>query len=208
MIFLTKGQTVINNPGLVVYDQTGYYEDGDTVVCASVLSPEEPVCRYEAKYIAYGGMVYSVTNEEELMKEILKMDAETLFGRDRSQFNADQLLKRVPKTPQNPAPVTPVTPITPTPTSTTTPTTSTTTPVTPPIKELPLNTNQNAGGGVVVPPPKSVDIPTETPAIPATFVPESIPAVDATVSRRGKLRKIARVVKTAAKNAQKKRRRA
>lgn len=210
MIFLTKGQKVINNPGLVVYDQTGYYEDGDTVVCASVLSPEEPVCRYEAKYIAYGSMVYSVTNEEELMKEILKMDADTLFGKDRSQFDADQLLKRVPKTPENPAPVTPVTPLTPaTPVASTTPTTSaTTTPATPPIKELPVNTNQTTSGGTKVPSPQSVDVPTEASAIPAAFVPESVPAVDASVSSRGKLRKIAKAVKTATKNVQKKKKRA
>lgn len=43
MIYLTKGQKLFNNEGLVVYDPTGYYEDGATVVCAMIFNPEEPV---------------------------------------------------------------------------------------------------------------------------------------------------------------------
>ena len=62
MIYLTKGQKLLDSPGMVVCDPTGYYNDGDSVACAAWHMPEEPICRYEAKFIAYGGMVYEITD--------------------------------------------------------------------------------------------------------------------------------------------------
>ncbi len=95
MIYLTKGQPVADNPNLVVYDPTGYYDDGDSVICASAGLPEEPVCRYESKYIMYGGMVYSISNPEDLMTEILKIDPNSLFGKDSQQIAVDKVVEKI-----------------------------------------------------------------------------------------------------------------
>lgn len=100
MIYLKKGQPVADNPNLVVYDSTGYYNDGDPVICASAELPEEPVCRYEAKYIQYGGMVYSISNPDELMAEILKTDPASLFGKDSQQIAVDKMVEKI--VPQEP----------------------------------------------------------------------------------------------------------
>lgn len=91
MIYLKKGQTLFDNPGMVVYDPTGYYDDGTSVICAPVFAPEEAACRYEAKYIAYGGIVYSISNEEELLKQILELDPQSLFGKDSKQVAVDKV---------------------------------------------------------------------------------------------------------------------
>ncbi len=95
MIYLTKGKTLVDNPGMVVFDSTGYYNDGDSVICASAGSPEEPVCRFEAKYITYGSVVYSVSNPEELMAEILKMDPVSLFGKDSHEIAVDKMVEKI-----------------------------------------------------------------------------------------------------------------
>lgn len=95
MIYLTKGKPLVDNPGMVVFDSTGYYNDGDSVICASASFPEEPVCRFEAKYIAYGGMVYSVSNPEELMAEILKLDPVSLFGKDSQEIAVDKMVEKI-----------------------------------------------------------------------------------------------------------------
>jgi len=95
MILLTKGQALFDNPNMVVYDPTGYYEDGSSVVCASALSPEEPLARYEAKFIAYGGMVYTITDPEQLMAEVLKIDPQSLFGKTNEQAVIDDLVEKI-----------------------------------------------------------------------------------------------------------------
>ncbi len=95
MIFLTKGQILKDNPGMVVYDPTGYYNDGDSVICASVAFPDEPVCRYEAKFVAYGGMVYSISNPDDLMAEILKLDPASLFGKNTEQIAVDKMVSDI-----------------------------------------------------------------------------------------------------------------
>lgn len=95
MIYLRKGQILKDNPGMVVYDPTGYYNDGDSVICSSVISPDEPACRFEAKYIAYGGLVYSVTNADELLEQIIKMDPNSLFGKDSKQIAVDQMVEKI-----------------------------------------------------------------------------------------------------------------
>jgi hypothetical protein len=95
MIYLTKGQKLFDNPSLVVYDQTGYYNDGDSVICAGVTSPNEPVCRYEAKFVAYGGIVYSVADSDALMEQILAIDPKTLFGKDSQQVAVDKMVEAI-----------------------------------------------------------------------------------------------------------------
>ncbi len=103
MIYLTKGQPLLDNPNLVVYDPTGYYNDGDSVICASIGLPEEPVCRYEAKYVLYGGMVYSISNPDDLMTEIIKIDPASLFGKDSQQVAVDKMVEKI--VPQEPGQV-------------------------------------------------------------------------------------------------------
>lgn len=95
MILLTKGQPLFDNPSMVVYDTTGYYEDGSSVVCASALTPEEPLARYEAKFIAYGGMVYTITDPDQLMAEVLKIDPQSLFGKTNEQAVVDELVEKI-----------------------------------------------------------------------------------------------------------------
>ncbi len=123
MIYLTKGQKLFNNEGLVVYDPTGYYEDGATVVCAMIFNPEEPVCRYEAKFIAYGDQVYNISDEEKLVEEIKKIDSETLLGKTKEEVTADKLVQDI-QTVDSPTPelgTEPTPELTPEPTSTPTP---------------------------------------------------------------------------------------
>jgi hypothetical protein len=80
MIYLEKGQKVFEKPELVVYEQTGERNDTDMVICAKVESPEEPFCWLEAQYIAYGNVVYSISDDKELEKEILKMDPDSTIN--------------------------------------------------------------------------------------------------------------------------------
>lgn len=167
MILLTKGQPLFDNPNMVVYDATGYYEDGGSVVCASTIAPEEPLARYEAKFIAYGGIVYTITDPEQLMAEVLKIDPVSLFGKTNEQSAIDKLVEKIetiesPELPteneiseplieSDPKPLeTPTTPesdlnieppieseITPTPESLETPTTPESAPIIEPIIESP-----------------------------------------------------------------------
>lgn len=95
MIYLTKGQILKDNPGMVVYDPTGYYNDSDSIICAPIGFPEEPACRYEAKFIAYGGMVYSISDEDALMAEIIKLDPASLFGKDSQQIAVDKMVEKI-----------------------------------------------------------------------------------------------------------------
>ena len=95
MIFLTKGQTLYDNPGMVTYDPTGYYEDGDSVICAVAAFPEEPVCRYEAKFIAYGNMVYNITDPDALLEEVKKISPDTLFGKTNADKVASDIVENI-----------------------------------------------------------------------------------------------------------------
>jgi hypothetical protein len=95
MIYLKKGQKLLDNPGMVVYDATGYYNDGDSIICATNIFPEEPVCRYEAKYIAYGGMVYSISDPDELLEQVMKIDPKSLFGKDSEQVAVDKMVSQI-----------------------------------------------------------------------------------------------------------------
>ncbi len=95
MIHLTKGQLLFDNPGMVVCDNTGYYDDGSSVLCAMVYAPDEPVSRFEAKFIAFGSMVYNIAEPEKLLEEIKKIDPETLFGKNNGQVNADKIVEKI-----------------------------------------------------------------------------------------------------------------
>ncbi len=119
MIYLTKGQTLFDNPGMVVYDPTGYYDDGSSVVCAAAFAPEEPVCRYEAKFIAYGDLVYNITDPEKLMEEVIKIDPKSLFSKSNKDVALDTVVENIQtvesqqgEVPQNPVVQQDQTPIT------------------------------------------------------------------------------------------------
>jgi hypothetical protein len=95
MIYLRKGQPLADNSGMVMYDPTGYYNDGDSVICAPAGVPDEPACRYEAKFVAYGGLVYSISDPDELMEQILRLDPNTLFGKDTKQVAVDRAVEQI-----------------------------------------------------------------------------------------------------------------
>lgn len=103
MIYLKKGQALFNNEGMVVLDKTGYYEDGATVVCAMYHLPDEPVCSYEAKFIAYGDQVYTITDEKTLLEEIMKIDPNTLMGKTKEDIKVDKMVEEI-ETVENPTP--------------------------------------------------------------------------------------------------------
>lgn len=103
MIYLKKGQALFNNEGMVVLDKTGYYEDGATVVCAMYHLPDEPICSYEAKFIAYGDQVYTITDEKTLLEEIMKIDPSTLMGKTKEDIKIDKMVEEI-ETVDNPTP--------------------------------------------------------------------------------------------------------
>jgi hypothetical protein len=98
MIYLQKGQPLFENSGMVVCDQTGYYEDGATVVCAPLFAPDEPACRFEAKFIAYGSQVYNITDQDKLMEEINKIDPKSLLGKSTEEISIDNMVKNIQTT--------------------------------------------------------------------------------------------------------------
>jgi Flp pilus assembly CpaF family ATPase len=95
MIYLTKGQTLFENPSMVVFESSGYYEDGSPVVCASAQLPDEPVCRFEAKFIAYGPQVYSIADEAILMEEVSKINPDSLFGKTKDEIEVDEMVSDI-----------------------------------------------------------------------------------------------------------------
>ncbi len=95
MIHLEKGQKLFDTEGMVVYDQTGFYNDGDSIICAMAFAPEEPVCRYEAQYIAYGNMVYNISDPAQLLEEVKKLDPASLFGKNKEEIAVDKLINNI-----------------------------------------------------------------------------------------------------------------
>lgn len=95
MIYLTKGQPLFDNAGMVVSSPSGYYNDGDSVVCAMYHMPDEPVCLYEAKFVAYGNTVYEITDQEKLMEEVLKIDPASLFGKNNDEVAMDRMVDNI-----------------------------------------------------------------------------------------------------------------
>lgn len=108
MIYLEKGQKMYENEGIVMYDKTGYYNDTDSVICAMIFAPEEPVCRYEAKFFAYGNAVYNITDPEKLLEEIKKIDPETLFGKNQDILAEQQMINSIQTTDSQDLSVDPV----------------------------------------------------------------------------------------------------
>jgi len=146
MIYLKKGQSFFEDIGVVVCDPTGYYDDGSSVLCAPYFNPEEPSCRYEAKFIAYGPIVYNISDPEELLKQVMEIDPNTLFGKDSKEIALNKVVDEivVQDTTEPPIAETPATP-------------PAEEPVVPPV-ETPTETPVEEP---VVPP---VETPTETPS--------------------------------------------
>jgi hypothetical protein len=90
MINLQQGQDVAENEDLVVYDATGDYNDNDMIICAKRETPFEPYCRFEAQFIAYGGIVYAISEEEKLLEEIQKIDPETTLAEETTDSMIEQ----------------------------------------------------------------------------------------------------------------------
>ncbi len=197
MIHLTKGQQLHENPGMVVYGSTGYYNDGDVVVCAMSYAPEEPACGYEAKYIAYGTMVYGISDEDKLMEEVTKIDPENLYGMNTEQTAIDKMVSEiVPEQTDIIESETEANQIDPIETveiktetyengeikTTTTTTTSTPEEVTPDVTESIINTPETSVDTdiPVIPPDISVnvDVPVEDPVIIPDVPIIETPAVD------------------------------
>lgn len=82
MINLQQGQSVAERDDLVVYESTGEYNDTDMVICALAETPSEPYCRLEAQFIAYGGLVYAISDEKQLLEEVQKIDPETTLAEE------------------------------------------------------------------------------------------------------------------------------
>ncbi len=80
MIYLEQGQKLFDRPELVVYEATGERADTDMVICAKAENPSEPFCWLEAQYIAYGGVVYKISDNKELEAEILKTDPDSTIN--------------------------------------------------------------------------------------------------------------------------------
>ncbi len=207
MIYLKKGQKLLDIPSMVVYDDTGYYNDGDSIICAPATTPDEPAVRYEAKFVAYGGMVYSISDPDELLAEIVKIDPKSLFGKDSQQVAVDKVVENIvpqaegvvpteetevveeteipAETENETATTTP--PVIPPPanTSTTTPAVSTTTPST--TATTTPDFNFNPGGTSTTTPPFNLSTTTPEIIIPdntrsATTTPPDILLPDSSVS--------------------------
>lgn len=190
MIYLRKGQILKDNPGMVVYDPTGYYNDGDSVVCSAVVSPDEPACRFEAKYIAYGGLVYSITDPDELLKQVIKMDPNSLFGKDSKQIAVDKMVENI--VPQKSSDLNQEAVTEPETTATTTPSVNDQTPVatTTPSIITPVNTSTTTPTTI-----PNLDTSTTTPAvIPpvdiSTTTPDIIPDINTSTTTQSILPKI------------------
>lgn len=82
MVNLQQGQSVAERDDLVVYESTGEYNDADMVICALAETPAEPYCRLEAQFIAYGGLVYAISDEKQLLEEVQKIDPETTLAEE------------------------------------------------------------------------------------------------------------------------------
>ncbi len=193
MIYLEKGQKVKDRPDLVVYEQTGERNDSDMVICAKVETPDEPFCWLEAQYIEYGGLVYTINDEKELEKEILKFDPNTTINDAvGTPVQQEVVAQPTPEVPQQQTPA--QAPVqneviqTPTPTA---PTEQPLVPSEPVAPATPVENNTNASSTppvepVVVPPagdPVSsqvvepvVDPIPQTPAAEPTPAPIETPA--------------------------------
>lgn len=207
MIYLEKGQQLFDNPGMIVYDSTGYYNDGDPVVCSSVGVPDEPACRYEAKFIKYGSIVYSISDPDELMEQIIKLDPNTLIGKDTKQIALEKMVEKivpqstdivdninkdsvVNKLDNNTATSTPSTN-----TSTTTPTTIQeviTNPSPTPTSELnlPIETSTTTPSFSTSTTTPSIETPTSTSTPPVDISTSTLPTIDVSTTTPSEIKEI------------------
>jgi len=169
MIYLRKGQVVADIPNMVVYEATGFYNDGDSVICAPATTPEEPVCRYEARYIAYGGMVYSISDPDQLLEEIIKIDPNSLYGKTSKQVAVDKAVDTI--VPQDQAPQDKVASSTPNITNAI-------------ASSTPALAGSDAFSSTTpnVTPDIVPDVSTTTPATPSGITPDIIPDVSTTTA--------------------------
>lgn len=199
MIYLEKGQKLKDREDLVVYEATGERNDTDMVICAKVETPDEPFCWLEAQYITYGGLVYSISDDAELEKEILKIDPDSTIN-DVAEAPVESVVVEesapatsstatTPETVPDPIPQTPTSPASGEPISASGTTT-------PPVTDTASSTASSTPETVPEPIPEvipEVVMPEPTPAIPeassvtpgeeSVVVPE---VVISTSSRRGR----------------------
>lgn len=176
MIHLDKGQIVKDRPEFVVYDETGDYNDSDMVRCAKTDNPFEPYCWYEAQYILYGGMVYSISDDTQLATEIAKIDPDTTImevAPDSPAVSSDQ-----PATPSTETPPQQVD----TPAQEATPV-ETPTETQPVVESVPQTTDTPVSEPVVEPAqivePETVPVSdTVSTPTPDTISPDVVPAAD------------------------------
>jgi hypothetical protein len=58
MITITKGEALKDLPNMLVYSESGDYEETDLIECASIDSPKLPVAAYQAQFVKFGNVVY------------------------------------------------------------------------------------------------------------------------------------------------------
>lgn len=193
MIHIEQGQTIFEHSEFIVLDPTGDYNNDDLILCAHKDNPTEPYSKFEAQYVGYGGMVYKITDEAQLLKEIQDIDPSTLIdipSIDQVQA-VDPFTQTVSEvtptepavaTPTEPAPYfAPTEPVAPS-MSTTTPTSellnsTTTSPLPTPEATVPVSTTTPE---IILPPelpPEIIPEATTTPVIevPVVEAPITIP---------------------------------
>ena len=79
MIHIEKNQKVYGHDEFIVLDSTADYNNDDLILCAHKDNPTAPYSKFEAQFVAYGGMVYKITDDNELLKEIQNIDPATLI---------------------------------------------------------------------------------------------------------------------------------
>jgi hypothetical protein len=80
MIYIEKGQKIAENENIVVFSETGDYNDFDLIEYSKIDTPESPMGAFQAQFVKYGGLVYKFSDPEELGKEILKIDFTSKHG--------------------------------------------------------------------------------------------------------------------------------
>lgn len=61
MITISKGDPLVNNPELIVFSESGDYEETALIECTTIDNPDFPICAYAAQYVKYGDPVYQQT---------------------------------------------------------------------------------------------------------------------------------------------------
>jgi hypothetical protein len=105
MIHLKKDQIVQENSNLRVLSPTGDYNDDDLIECYDTGTPGLAVGSFQAQFVQYGNMVYRYNEQEELGREIIKLDPNSthdsafLFQEDEGRKEKRKLGKLRPENP-------------------------------------------------------------------------------------------------------------